>query len=120
MRNQSYQRPERPAVRARAAVARRADGENNKAMVSGLGVFVLAAIALLLLSGCQTSGGFGYSNEEVRQASLEASAFNRNLYEDYLELSGAERAEYDWRDARYFAAKALSAARDEQVGPENI
>ncbi len=69
MRDNRYQRPERPAARPRAAVARRANGENHRAMMSGLGAVILAAVALLLPSGCQNTSGFGYSNEEVEQAS---------------------------------------------------
>jgi OOP family OmpA-OmpF porin len=76
-------------------------------MLSGL--LLLAGAALLLLPGCQNVSGFGYT-----------TAFNRNLYEDYLALSVAERDEFDWNDAHFFAAKALTAARDEQVGPETI
>lgn len=118
MRDNHYLRPRRPAARVRAAAAPRADSENHKVMMSGL--LLLASAALLLLAGCQNVSGFGYTNEEVHEASLEATAFNRNLYEDYMELSDAERAEFDWNDAHFFAAKALTAARDEKVGPETI
>ncbi len=117
MRDNHDLHPRRAAVRVGAAAARRADSENRKVMLSGL---LLAGIALLLLAGCQNVSGFGYTNAEVNEASLEATDFNRNLYLDYMELSDAERAEFDWNDAHFFAAKALTAARDEQVGPETI
>jgi OOP family OmpA-OmpF porin len=80
----------------------------------------LAAAALLAVSACAEFGGYGYKTAEVEASSLQASAFNRNLYRDYLDLADSERAEYDWKDAHYFAGKALAAAQDEEVGPESI
>ncbi|MDH3472259.1 MAG: OmpA family protein [Rhodospirillales bacterium] len=80
----------------------------------------LTAAALLAVSACAEFGGYGYKTAEVEASRLQASEFNRNLYRDYLDLADAERAEYDWKDAHYFAGKALAAAQDEEVGPESI
>lgn len=48
------------------------------------------------------------------------SAFNRQLYDGYMALSAAERAEYDWGDSSHFADKALAAAEDQEVSPDPL
>lgn len=53
-------------------------------------------------------------------AQPEGSAFNRQLYEGYLALAAAERAEYDWADSRAFSEKALAAAADQDVAPDAL
>jgi outer membrane protein OmpA-like peptidoglycan-associated protein len=83
---------------------------------SGLAV----ATALLALAACTEGIGLQDDYETARGATPGGTSFNRQLHAGYLELSTAERAEYDWVDSGHFATKALSAAGDEQVSPDPI
>lgn len=89
--------------------------------MSNTGRMASAALALVLLSGC-TPGGFGVTDnyQRARQVVPDGSAFNRHLLENYMALATRARQASDWRDSAHFADKALSAARDEQVGPEPV
>jgi len=58
--------------------------------------------------------------EEAKMAAPKGSAFNRHLYDGYLKLADAERAEYDWRDGDWFSRKALAAADDQEVSPDGL
>ena len=53
-------------------------------------------------------------------APSSSNAFNRALGDGYAELSAKEQAEYDWRDTRHFAEKAIAAGADSEVAPDTF
>lgn len=73
------------------------------------------AICLLMLAGCQSG-----SLQDLRSTPPRGSEFQQALAMEYLYLSSQEEANYDWRDAWYFADKGLTAAYGNDVGPENV
>jgi outer membrane protein OmpA-like peptidoglycan-associated protein len=81
---------------------------------------VLAGTALVLLAACAEGVHLEDDYTAAQSAEPQGSAFNRHLYASYLEISTAERSEYDWADSGHFATKALSAAADEQVSPDPV
>jgi outer membrane protein OmpA-like peptidoglycan-associated protein len=93
-------------------------------------VILASGAAAVLLGACteQQPGMQSWIEENVPQeryqvakrAEPTGSAFNRHLYEGYIELSERERAEYDWGDSRRFANKALAAAEGQIVNPEPL
>lgn len=91
---------------------------------------LMTGTAALLLAGCAREAEVARSWIEqnlpqetyqvARNTEPTGSAFNRQLYEGYMELAAGERAEYDWGDSRHFANKALAAAEDQEVGPDPL
>jgi outer membrane protein OmpA-like peptidoglycan-associated protein len=98
--------------------------------MSKIAWILASGAAVLLLGACaensMTANTWIEENlpQERYQVAIKAepkgSAFNRHLYEGYIELAERERAEYDWLDSRLFADKALAAAEDQGVPPEAL
>ena len=53
-------------------------------------------------------------------APTSSNAFNQTLGSGYADLASNEQAEYDWRDSRHFAQKAVAAGSDEAVEPDTF
>jgi len=78
--------------------------------------FSFAAAGLLLLSGCS---GF-VDTDSVSMMAPKGNAFQNALHQEYVDLAVAEKKEDDGDDAKYFIAKAKSAAMGESVGPQPL
>lgn len=70
----------------------------------------------LALAGC-TSGSFDADRPTVRPPE---GAFAGTLFQAYVSLGDAERAEYDWQDAAIFYRRADTVAAGERVEPEEL
>ncbi len=91
---------------------------------------LITGMAALLLAACAREGEVARSWIEqnlpqetyqvAKRTTPTGSAFNRQLYDGYMALAAAERAEYDWADSRHFADKALAAAEDQEVSPDAL
>ncbi len=57
---------------------------------------------------------------DASMAPTSSNAFNQTLNTGYAELASNEQAEYDWRDTRHFAQKAISAGSDGAVEPDTF
>ena len=77
--------------------------------IVGLMSMVCAAAALV---ACSTA--------DPSMAPTASSAFNQALGNGYTELASNERAEYDWRDSRHFAQKAIAAGSEANVEPDTF
>ena len=51
---------------------------------------------------------------------MSSDAYNQALGDGYAQLSEREQAEYDWRDTRHFAEKAIAAGSDAEVAPDDF
>ncbi len=71
--------------------------------------------ALAVLSGCA-----GAELQKAQEMLPQGSAFNINLYEGYVNLATLEHAEIDYKDSDAFATRAIGAAGDQLVNPEQI
>ncbi len=73
---------------------------------------IAAVAAAAMVSACDTPN--------ASMASMSAQTYNETLGSGYVELSTAERAEYDWRDNRHFAQKAIDAGENMPVEPDTV
>jgi len=80
-------------------------------MVRTMGL-IAAVAAAALVAACDTPN--------AGMASMSSNAYNETLGSGYVELSSAERSEYDWRDNRHFAQKAIDAGQDMPVEPDAV
>ena len=71
-----------------------------------------AACAAALLAACSTV--------DPSMAPTSSNAFNAALGSGYAELASNEQSEYDWRDSRHFAQKAVAAGSDAEVEPDTF
>ncbi len=74
----------------------------------------LIVLSLVLLAGC------GTGLEKAELVTPTGSAFNRSLYEGYVELSSREFREADYGDSDAFAERAIAAAQGEPPPPEAL
>lgn len=72
-------------------------------------------VMVFFLAGCQA-----YNLQELRNVTPTGSEFQQALAKEYLQLSAAEEANYNWSNSWHFADKGLTAAYGHDVGPENI
>lgn len=75
-----------------------------------------AAAGLLLLSGCSQF----VDTDSVSMMAPKGNAFQNALHQEYVDLAVMEKTEDDGDDAKYFIAKAKSAAMGESVGPQPL
>lgn len=73
---------------------------------------ILAAGAMVALAGCVGSG-----LSEAEKVTPAGTDFDNALAEGYLRLARDEQAEADYRDADYFAERAIAAANAQIVLP---
>jgi outer membrane protein OmpA-like peptidoglycan-associated protein len=73
---------------------------------------ILGAAAMVALAGC-TGGGLS----EAEKAEPQGTEFDKALSAGYLRLARAEQAEFDYSDADYFAARAVTTAGGTAVPP---
>ena len=73
---------------------------------------IAAVAAAAMVSACDTPN--------ASMASMSSQTYNETLGSGYVELSTAERAEYDWRDNRHFAQKAIDAGENMPVEPDTV
>ncbi|MFT5181627.1 MAG: OOP family OmpA-OmpF porin [Alphaproteobacteria bacterium] len=71
---------------------------------------ILAAGAMVALAGC---AGNGLSQAE--KVTAQGTEFSKALSTGYLRLARAEQAEFDYADADYFAARAITSANADSV-----
>ncbi len=83
--------------------------------MNGLAKLVLPLASALVLVGCA-----GTELQKAQEMSPQGSAFNINLYEGYVNLATLEHAEIDYKDSDAFATRAIGAAGDQLVNPEQI
>ncbi|MFC3231479.1 OmpA family protein [Marinibaculum pumilum] len=63
---------------------------------------------------------FGYQGDYIQNLSVSGNSFSAELARDYKDLALYERDEMvDWPDAELFSEKAIAAANNQQVMPEN-
>jgi OmpA-OmpF porin, OOP family len=72
-------------------------------------------VAATTLAGCA-----GMELDKAKMASPSGTAFQSNLYKEYVTVAASEQAEYDYKDADAFATRAMSAAGGMDVKPEAI
>jgi OOP family OmpA-OmpF porin len=77
--------------------------------------FIAAGAGLLALGACS-----GLGVQEARQAQPTGGAFETALHGEYLALSEAEYAEYDYEDSDVFAANAVMAAGGTAPQPDML
>ena len=73
-------------------------------------------LCLGLLAGC----GPWMEIADVERARNEGSAFDRGLFDGYLDLSRQKYASFDWSDQHRFADRARLAAAGTRFEPEEI
>ncbi len=71
---------------------------------------ILAAGAMVALAGC-----VGGELSKAEKVNAQGSDFNNALSGGYLRLARAEQKENDYKDADYFAARAISSANGDAV-----
>jgi OOP family OmpA-OmpF porin len=71
---------------------------------------ILAAGAMVALAGC---AGNGLSQAE--KVTAQGTEFSKALSTGYLRLARAEQTEFDYADADYFAARAITSANADSV-----
>lgn len=76
---------------------------------------VILGLVVAGLSGC---GGLELG--KARGIDPQGSAFDTNLYAEYLTLSGAEFDEADYKDSDTFASRAISAGTGSATAPEEV
>ncbi len=82
--------------------------------MNGFGKLMLPFVGILLLAGC------GTQLEQAQGLTPQGTAFDKNLYQGYLELSSSEYGEGDYRDSDAFADRAMRAGTGQAVEPEEI
>lgn len=76
---------------------------------------ILAASAMVALAGCVGSGV-----GQAEKVSPNGTDFDNALSGGYLRLAQAEQKEFDYTDADYFAARAISSATAVMVLPPEV
>lgn len=76
---------------------------------------VLAGVALVALAGC-----VGTDYDKVKNDAPASGAFNQGLQSGYVELSGMEYKEGDYRDSDTFAKRSRAAKSGQPTSPEAI
>ncbi len=76
--------------------------------------FALALLGLLALTAC------GFKLQQAEKVEPEGTAYDRDLYDGYIEISRNEFEEGDYRASDDFALRAKEAARGNPVEPEAI
>ena len=76
---------------------------------------ILAASAMVALAGCVGSGV-----GQAEKVSPNGTDFDNALSGGYLRLAQAEQKEFDYTDADYFAARAISSATATMVLPPEV
>ena len=91
--------------------------------VKGLARLV-AAIGLIVLTGCTHGGNVFTSADNTAEASRLAAqpgtTFNQNLAYEYAAFARNQQQEADYTSADIFAKKSMAAARGGAVAPEEI
>ena len=82
--------------------------------MNGTSKLILSCLSALLIVGC------GTQLEQAQSVTPEGSAFDKNLYEGYLDLSASEFGEGDYSDSDVFAQRAMRAGTGQGVPPEEI
>ncbi|MEQ8347523.1 MAG: OmpA family protein [Sneathiellaceae bacterium] len=84
---------------------------------------VLAATTMLFAVGqasAQSMNLLGYQGDNIHRLQVTGNDFSAELARDYKDLALYERDEMvDWPDAELFSEKAIAAANNQQVAPEN-
>ena len=83
-------------------------------MISRLRKLATAIVAAAGLSAC-AGGMTGAEN-----VSPSGTDFEQALYSEYLQLAQSERAEWDWKAAKYFTGKALASANGSAPLPADL
>jgi len=76
---------------------------------------VLAGVAMIGLAGCS-----GLEYQKVKNDAPASGEFNQGLQSGYVELSGLEYKEGDYRDSDIFAKRSRAAKSGQPTGPEAI
>ncbi|HEX9771506.1 MAG TPA: OmpA family protein [Kiloniellales bacterium] len=82
----------------------------------------IAAGAVFLLAGCQSFIGAFSAEKNLEAAKISgppAGEFNAALQREYIAVAQTELDEYDFQHADLFARKAIAAANDESIQPED-
>lgn len=74
--------------------------------------------AILLCGATMLAGCAGAQLKPAERMVPEGPEFSQNLYEGYVALARAEYDEGDYRDSDAFARRAISAAKAQDVAPE--
>jgi len=77
--------------------------------------FAAAGLILSGLAGCT-----GMQLDRAQGVEPQGTAFDVNLYAEYLTLSTSEYDEYDYKDSDTFASRAMAAAAGNPSHPEEI
>lgn len=88
---------------------------NEGIVVKYLGKTAVMAVAAVALSAC---AGMGLQKAEMMAPG--GSAFEKNLYQGYVDLARGEFQEGDYADSDEFAGRAMAAADGNAPGPEEI
>ncbi len=78
------------------------------------------SLAIACIGGFTLAGCAGSQLETARKASPTGDSFTQNLYAGYIDLSAGEFDEADYVDSDWFAGRAISAAGNVAVAPEEI
>lgn len=79
-----------------------------------LSTSTIIAVAALLLSGC------GLEYGRALDATPSGTAFDNHLYQEYIDLAGAETGEGDHGNSDVFATRAIAAAAGNSGEPEEL
>lgn len=88
---------------------------NEGIVVKYLGKTAVMTLAAVTLSAC---AGMGLQKAEMMAPG--GSAFEKGLYQGYVDLSRGEFQEGDYMDSDVFAARAMAASEGNAPGPEEI
>jgi flagellar motor protein MotB len=82
-------------------------------------LFRITSVALLslVLVGCDLPGT---KLEKAQRVDLGGSAFNRGLYQGYIDLASSEYNEGDYTDSDNYAVRAMQSGTGGTVAPEEI
>ena len=78
----------------------------------------LHIIATLVLVGLALGACSGVEYQLARQAEPKSDSYDAQLSRQYLELSGNEYDEGDYRNSDYFARRSIAASEGRRFGPE--
>jgi len=84
-------------------------------MMNGPLRIALGAAVVALLGGCA-----GMEYEKAERSSASGSTYQRDLHDDYVELSKSEFDQGDYVDSDKYAERALALSSGENVQPEMI
>jgi outer membrane protein OmpA-like peptidoglycan-associated protein len=79
----------------------------------------LQIIATLVLVGLALGACVGVEYQIARQAEPTSDSYDAQLSRQYLDLSGEEYREGDYRNSDFFARRSLAASEGRRFGPEN-